>query len=346
MNLTSLCLPQLTPTNMIHLLLYLAALSQLTADEVNEDVLCSAHEFVGMDISGDTGCLCRANFAATNKWEDGLGNLTVCSTNGASVSLAGCLLVERGIDYRALHLKDDTCRGQMDEKTHMVTFTFNSSSPCGREILATDQKITYKNAINIDNNASSGTFRSDLLRVNFSCYFNQPTTKSLTFKIKGGKAMSQIESGSWNYTLAMTMCEDMSCTKEFDFSNGIQMDQTIYMSLDTFGLDGSIIVLVVMDAFAIGGKGQKYYLANGGCVNPQEDTVKIGINKNGGSVLAFQMFQFKGENSALKLGFKMKLCLKSNKSCMPQCKGKRRGRSTTSQNEDEENVIMVSVDWN
>ncbi|KAK1899275.1 Kielin/chordin-like protein [Dissostichus eleginoides] len=130
---------------------------------------------------------------------------------------------------------------------------------------ATDQKITYKNVIKIDDNV--------------------PSTQRC----------SKIQSGSWNYTLSMTMCTDITCTEEFDFSGGVQMDQTIYMSMDA-----------------------RYDLIIDGCRNPEDDTVKTVFNKNGGTIIAFQMFQFKGSsNSGLDLGFRMKLCLTSDKKCMP-----------------------------
>ncbi|MEQ2196214.1 hypothetical protein XENOCAPTIV_026704, partial [Xenoophorus captivus] len=58
----------------------------------------------------------------------------VCSQNSASLSLVGCLLEDKGIDYSVLHLKEPTCRGQIDKQTHMVTFSFNSDNLCGTEI--------------------------------------------------------------------------------------------------------------------------------------------------------------------------------------------------------------------
>uniref|UniRef100_A0A669CMI4 ZP domain-containing protein n=1 Tax=Oreochromis niloticus TaxID=8128 RepID=A0A669CMI4_ORENI len=62
------------------------------------------------------------------------GDPTVCMQDSASVTLVGCLLEDKGIDYSALHLNDPTCRGQVDEPTHMVTLSFNSSNSCGTEV--------------------------------------------------------------------------------------------------------------------------------------------------------------------------------------------------------------------
>lgn len=62
------------------------------------------------------------------------GEPTVCQQGSAYVNLANCLLEERGIDYTVLHLADPTCKGQMENLTHMVTFSFNSSA-CGAVVM-------------------------------------------------------------------------------------------------------------------------------------------------------------------------------------------------------------------
>lgn len=59
------------------------------------------------------------------------GDPTVCERDSASLSLVGCLLEEKGIDYSTLHLNDNSCVGQVDEQTHMVTFSFDGSDSCG-----------------------------------------------------------------------------------------------------------------------------------------------------------------------------------------------------------------------
>lgn len=41
---------------------------------------------------------------------------------------------DKGIDYSTLHLKDPNCKGHMDDQTHMVTFSYNSSNICGTEV--------------------------------------------------------------------------------------------------------------------------------------------------------------------------------------------------------------------
>ncbi|XP_035533304.1 zonadhesin-like, partial [Morone saxatilis] len=98
------------------------------------DQYCSAHEFCGEKL-GSTSCHCRALFAAKYNSTNSLGEPTVCTQSSATLTLAGCLLTDKGIDYSALHLKDQNCTGHIDSETHMVTFSFNSSNACGAEVM-------------------------------------------------------------------------------------------------------------------------------------------------------------------------------------------------------------------
>lgn len=63
------------------------------------------------------------------------GEPTVCEQKSALVTLANCLLEDQGIDYSVLHLNDQACKGEMDNMTHMVTFSFDSSDTCGTVVM-------------------------------------------------------------------------------------------------------------------------------------------------------------------------------------------------------------------
>uniref|UniRef100_A0A3B4WPS3 Alpha-tectorin-like n=1 Tax=Seriola lalandi dorsalis TaxID=1841481 RepID=A0A3B4WPS3_SERLL len=303
-----------------------------------QDTSCSAHEFCGEDMSGRPRCLCRAGFASKYRTRGALGDPTVCRENSASVSLAACLLAEKGINHSVLHLNDHTCTGQMDEKTHMVTFGFNTSKPCGTVISVAKNKIIYSNTIKTDNSSTSGPIsRQSLVNVNFSCFYSQPDVKSIT-------VMQQIISGSWNYSLSMSMCADLACTQPIDFSKGVQLDQTIYMSIETDGLDGNLINMKTESCWATnnenGNGGLRYDLVKNGCSNPQDSTVMIIPNGKGtGSILVFRMFQFRGNNNKIFLHCKMKLCLKSSPSCQQVGRKKRSVRPDY----EDENPAFVTV---
>lgn len=80
-------------------------------------------------------------------------------------------------------------------------------------------------------------------------------------------AMQEVVSGSWNYSLSMGMFSNLACTKPIDFSNGVEVGQTIYISVDTKGLDGNIITLVTESCWATNtekGNGLRYDLVTNG----------------------------------------------------------------------------------
>lgn len=62
------------------------------------------------------------------------GEVTECMGSTARVTVVGCLLEEKGINYTNLHMNDANCTGRKDEQDHRVTFIFDSSDTCGAVI--------------------------------------------------------------------------------------------------------------------------------------------------------------------------------------------------------------------
>lgn len=83
------------------------------------------------------------------------GEPTVCKHKSASLTLAGCLLEDKGIDYSVLHLNDESCKGEMNNLTHMVTFNFNSRNTCGTVIVVSITPLTIFDSI--EANRKQGT---------------------------------------------------------------------------------------------------------------------------------------------------------------------------------------------
>ncbi|CAJ1064648.1 uncharacterized protein LOC117808825 [Xyrichtys novacula] len=73
------------------------------------------------------------------------GDPTTCVKNTASASLINCLLREKGIDYKTLHLIDPKCKGKLDDG--MVTFEFSGSEMCGAVVTDEAKQVVYKNTI-------------------------------------------------------------------------------------------------------------------------------------------------------------------------------------------------------
>ncbi|XP_028260880.1 alpha-tectorin-like [Parambassis ranga] len=310
-----------------------------------QDRTCSDHEFCGEKlVSGGTGCLCRAIFASPYRGTDSLGDPTVCRENSASLTLVGCLLEEKDVDYSVLHLNDQNCRGQMDQLTHMVTFSFNSSN-CGTVVTANNSQVTYKNTIRVANTSDVIT-RHDQFYIDFSCVQTQPDIKFVSFKIKDSSVVQHISSGPWNYTLTMKTYTDSGFTQAVDSNTEVMLNQKVWVELETDGLDKDVVAVVTDSCWATdqpsSNDSQRYDLIIGGCANPADRTVWLVRNGVGTSnYFSFNMFQFSGSSTDVYLHCKLKLCVKDQNSCTPTC-GARRRRSSRSTYEAE---AFISMGW-
>ncbi|XP_042283066.1 uncharacterized protein LOC121907522 [Thunnus maccoyii] len=315
-----------------------------------QDKFCSAHEFCAEDISGGTSCYCRAIFGSKYRSTNTFGEPTICNQNSASLKLVGCLLEEKSIDYSVLHLNDPNCRGQRDSKTHMVTFSFDSSNVCGTVVKADSSKIMYKNAI-MTRNSSGPITRHDQVNIDFSCFYNQPDTRTVAFKIKDSSVIQQIVSGAWNYTLTMKAYTDADRTQAVESSTEIQLEQTIWVELKTDGLDDKLVAVVTDSCWATNEPSPseilRYDLIIGGCSNPADQTVKVQANGLGTSnYFSFNMFQFSGKSGDVYLHCKLNLCVKKkNSTCAPSCSGGKRRRRSARTTYEDVNPAFITMAW-
>ncbi|XP_054480144.1 uromodulin-like [Anoplopoma fimbria] len=287
-----------------------------------QDQYCSDHEFCGGN-PGLERCYCRALFASKYKPTGALGEPTVCVQSSATVDLAGCLLQDKGIDYSTLHLNDPNCKGHMDNQTHMVSFSFDSSSTCGTKVTSNSSQILYKNTIRTLNISTSSIItRHDQVQIDFSCLYTKPDIKSVSFRIKDSSVVQQIVSGVWNYTLMMSAYTDANRMDLVSPSTEVQLNQKIWLQLKTEGLDGNMVVIVTDSCWATNqpapDSSLKYNLIINGCSNPADQTVMMQGNGQGTSnVFSFNMFEFSGESSEIYLHCKLDLCPKQGNTCAP-----------------------------
>ncbi|XP_021170164.2 alpha-tectorin isoform X1 [Fundulus heteroclitus] len=326
-----------------------------------QDRTCSDHEFCGeKTVGGDTRCFCRAIFASKYRDSNTLGDPMVCNQTSASLTLANCLLEDEGVDYAALHLKDLTCRGRMDEETHMVTFSFNGTNRCGTEVMNNNNQIIYQNTISNHGGSSSVITRRDQVFIDFSCVYSQEAIKA--FKIRsrcvadcgtnddGSSVIKVITSGVWNYTLTMKAYTDAARTQPVESDTQVGLDQTIWVELKTDGLDGDLLSIVTESCWATNQESDnsslRYDLIKNGCANPVDPTVRVEGNGEGTSNrFSFNMFQFSGRSGNIYMHCKLQLCVKEGNSCIPQkCNGARRRRSIRSRTGSPALISMVWTD--
>ncbi|XP_074514400.1 alpha-tectorin-like [Sebastes fasciatus] len=315
-----------------------------------QDRFCSAHEFCGESIGGEPRCLCRAIFASKYRSTSTFGEPTVCEHKSASLNLANCLLEEKYIDYSVLHLNDQTCKAEMDNLTHMVTFNFDSDNTCGTVVMANNSEIIYKNTIMRRNISTFGLInRQSPVLIDFSCYYSQPDIESFSIKIKQSSVIQQMISVKWNYNLTMTAYTDADRTNTIQPSTDVQLDEKIWVELKTDGLDENMVVVVTDSCWATDQPSPsgslRYDLIIDGCPNSADQTVKVEGNGLGTSnYFSFKTFHFTGETGDIYLHCKLELCITQNNACAPSCsQGGRRRRSAMSKY--DENPAFITMAW-
>ncbi|KAA8577976.1 hypothetical protein FQN60_016061 [Etheostoma spectabile] len=198
------------------------------------DLYCSENEFCG-ETNGETQCICRALFAAKYNPTNSLGDPTVCTDHSATLTLAGCLLSAKHIDYTTLHLLNESCKGHMDAETHMVTFSFDRINSCGTEVTKTNSsQIIYTNTITMQNSSADVITRQDQVAIDFSCF----------------SVVQEIESGTWNYTLMMKAYTDASFVHPVGPDTEFVLDQRVWVELETDGLDDNLVSIVTDSCWA------------------------------------------------------------------------------------------------
>ncbi|XP_035861814.1 alpha-tectorin-like [Sander lucioperca] len=315
------------------------------------ELYCSDNEFCG-EKHGETQCFCRALFASKYTSTNSLGDPTVCMENSATLTLAGCLLSAKNIDYTTLHLIDESCKGHMDNEAHMVTFSFDSNNTCGTEVMSNNKsQIIYQNTIMMQNSSTDVITRHDQVMIDFSCLYTKPDIRSVSFKIKDSSVVEEIVSGIWNYTLMMKAYTDASFMNIVGPDTELVLDQKVWVELMTVGLDDNMVSIVTDSCWATNQPSPdgslRYNLIINGCPNPADHTVKVQGNGLGTSnAFSFNMFQFSGKVGDIYLHCKLELCPKHGNSCAPSCSGSGRRRRSLRAKRADENPALITMAWN
>ncbi|XP_061566435.1 alpha-tectorin-like [Cololabis saira] len=293
-----------------------------------EDNPCSDHEFCGL-VSGIPTCLCRSIFASKYRQSSNkLGDATICTGESASLTLVGCLLAEKGLDYSVFHLNNPECTGDMDEDSHMVTFSFDNDN-CGTEVEKEEGKVSYKNTIQSTSSSSSNVItRHNEVNIDFSCVHVEPDVKTMSFTIKDSSVSQEVTSGTFSYKVTMNAYTDADHTQAVD--SEVLLDQTIWVKLTSDGLDENLVVMEIDSCWATGQEESdsdvKYDLIKDGCANKADKTVQVEGNGEGtSSSFSFSMFEFTASSTDVYLHCQIHLCVKDDTDsdkCLPDCSEK------------------------
>ncbi|XP_034407136.1 alpha-tectorin-like [Cyclopterus lumpus] len=318
------------------------------------DHYCSDHEFC-VEKLGEAGCSCRAAFASKYHSTDTLGEPTVCMQSSIKVTLAECLLWDKGLDSSTLHLNDPDCKGHSDNQTHMLTFLLEGDA-CGTEVIKNDSHVIYKNKITMGNSSLNETItRQKQVEIDFSCAVIQPEIQSASFRIKDSFVFQHIETEVLNYTVMMTAYTDAGFNHHVENDTDIQLNQRIWLEMKMQGLDDNTVAVVTDSCWTTNqsspNSSLSYYLVIDRCPNPADQTVEMEGNGLGlSNSVSFRMFHFadesSGANSEIYLHCKLVLCPKSP-SCAPVCgaTGLRKRRSSKP-GYAEGGQALITMVWN
>ncbi|XP_077371498.1 alpha-tectorin-like [Festucalex cinctus] len=311
---------------------------------------CSANEFCGDSAFNQPTCLCRAIFASEYKLTNTFGDPPTCHSGRGSISLYGCLLEEEGIDYSALHLKNDTCVGERDEETHLVTFNFDSSNTCGTETQVNNSFVVLRNSIAMGSAPENNSIitRTRMVELNFTCVYRQPEINTLTFLVKSSAVVRRVVSETENYTLTMQAYTDSERTQLLAPNAYLALNQQIWIQLSGDGLDGNTVKIVTQSCWVTQEPSPnatlRYDLIIDGCPNLQDGTVEIADNGNGmDNYFSFRMFQFV-DSASFYLHCNVNLCVKQQ--CAPDCSGSAgRRRRALKEASEEFGGDLLSMEW-
>ncbi|KAL7369980.1 hypothetical protein ABVT39_015043 [Epinephelus coioides] len=279
---------------------------------------CADHEFCG-DKTDGTRCFCRALYV--DKYPGTFGEPTACTTKTATLEMANCLLEDSGIDHTTLHLKQTDCTGTFDPTTNMVTFYFDdSSNTCGTEVSKEGNDVKYTNIITTQDYSNDVIVRHDQVTIDFSCLYRLPELNQVTLKIVDSSVEKTITSGDFTFSLTMSAYTDSQHQNLIDENTDLHLNQKIYVTLMTTGLDSNKVVLVTKSCSAESeeaGQGDSPYdLIADKCGD--DSTVEVeGNGVQTSNSFSFNLFQFTGKSGKINLNCEVELCLPEAEQCAP-----------------------------
>ncbi|KAK7919615.1 hypothetical protein WMY93_010899 [Mugilogobius chulae] len=142
------------------------------------ELKCTDNEWCG-EKEGIHGCFCNENELKNSENFDAIIS---CVSSSGAVSLSRCLLFEAGFHPSALHLRDDTCKGSL--QNGRLVFHFNNDDQlCGTVLKSNGTHFIYENVILGDDSLNTHMF--------FSCDF--PLSSALSMNIKINPVESAIK---------------------------------------------------------------------------------------------------------------------------------------------------------
>ncbi|KAK9530402.1 hypothetical protein VZT92_011904 [Zoarces viviparus] len=289
-----------------------------------EQLNCTEYEWCGKK-HGVYGCFCDEDYHRPNN--ESFDSSISCSNSSGTMSLSRCQLFEAGFHSSALHLRDDSCKGTLQDGR--LVFRFNNDDHlCGTALRSNGTHFIYENIIQGDVDPHRGLIsRQRNIQLRFCCVY--PLIQALSMDVGINPVESIVRKklpiGHGHYHVRMIPYQDAGF--HYPLASGriieMEVDQRLYVEIRTEGVDGRQISTIVDSCWAtpvnVASYPVRWDLIHEECPNPADGTVELVAN--GISTVArfsFKMFTF-NNFSSIYLHCQVHLCLLRHNNCAAHC---------------------------
>ncbi|KAF6732048.1 Alpha-tectorin, partial [Oryzias melastigma] len=289
-----------------------------------EQLDCTENEWCG-EKDGVYGCFCDEHHQRPNS--ESFDSSITCASSSGTLSLSRCQLFEAGFPFSALHLRNDSCKGTLQDGRLVFHFN-NDDHPCGTVFRSNGTHFIYENSVqgDVDPHNSIITHEKSF-HLLFSCAYPVAQALSMDVAINSLESIvnKRLPSGEGHYSLRMIPYEDPNFQSPLNRNRNLEMEinQRLYIEVLTEGVDERQISTILDSCWATPFNDANYpvrwNLINHECPNPADGTVEL--VQNGISTAArfsFKMFTFTNYSS-IYLHCQVHLCLLGHSNCTAHC---------------------------
>uniref|UniRef100_A0A3B3CR74 Uncharacterized protein n=1 Tax=Oryzias melastigma TaxID=30732 RepID=A0A3B3CR74_ORYME len=285
-----------------------------------EELDCAEHEWCGKK-NGEYGCFCDEHHHRPNN--ESYDSSITCESSSGTMSVSRCQLFEAGFHSNALHLKDRSCNGTL-QNGRLVFHFDNDGHLCGTVLMSNGTHFMYENTIQGDVDTHGIIIsRQRNIHLRFSCSY--PLSQALSMDVGINPLESvvrkKLPAGVGVYHMMMTPYQDAAFHYPFNSNTNIEMvvDERLYIEVRAEGVDQHQISTVLDSCWAtpvnIANYPVRWNLIVEECPNPDDGTVEL--VENGISTVSrfsFKMFTFTN-SSSIFIHCNVHLCLLRNNNC-------------------------------
>ncbi|XP_035986707.1 LOW QUALITY PROTEIN: alpha-tectorin, partial [Fundulus heteroclitus] len=263
-----------------------------------EELHCTEYERCG-EKDGVYGCFCDEHHHRPNN-ESYDSNIT-CSSSSGIMSISRCQLFEAGFHSSALHLRNESCTGTIQDGRLVFHFD-NDEHLCGTTLRSNGTHFMYENTIQGDVDTHGGLIsRQRTLNLSFCCVYPLEQALSMAVGINPMESIvdKKLPVGTGSYRLIMTPYEDEDFLTPFSTNAiiGLEINKVLFVEVKTVGVDEDQLSTILESCWATPENNAdhpvRWDLIDSQCPNPADGTVEV--IKNGVlhcGTFSFRMFTF------------------------------------------------------